>query len=701
VEDLETLLPDLNLNDWEKPKIASKALAQIMYTSGTTGAPKGVMHSHDNLTASLQSLRQQVPLTVEDKLLSLLPLSHILEQMVGLLLPYSQQAEIIYTHSPTAIPELMREHRVTKMVGVPEFLKLVMDKIEFQAEQQGKQHWLERMMQLSLKIPSMAVRRRLFYPVLKKFGGRLNTVASGGSPLDPTLEKRWNALGVDLLQGYGLTETAALVTGNTYENHKLSSVGKPFPGIQVEIASDQEILVKGLNVFEGYFKNKQKTDEVLAKDGWFHTGDMGEFDEGGFLFLKGRKKYMILGPGGQNVYPEDIEKEFKRFKEIEDVCVVGLDKASGQVEIHAVLLLKSDKPGSPQIMIKQVNSRLASYQQVGGWTKWTEEDFPRSATKKIKKHEVTAWLQHHKRHQDKSASRSYSEVERLVAKVTHTPLREIEPKATLAKLQVDSLLRIELIAAIEDQFGKTVKETDIDTQTTVKQLEHLVKTGTPVQAKEQLSWWPRWRITRLARQVLLHGLAFRLTRLLMTELEIVGTEHLRDVSLPIILMPNHAGHMDVPILTSAMPAEIGNKLAIAAARDTMYGIHKKNVHWVELLYNIYPFPRRENENVKLGLDFTGKLLDKGWSVMIFPEGELTRDGQMLPLKTGAGLIAVEMGVPVVPVKTEGSFKIWRKGQNWPPNRGPVKVTFGKPLQFSRKDSYGQATKKIAAAIQSL
>jgi len=401
IEHLADLIQDLNTNDFKVTEILQEDLVQIMYTSGTTGDPKGVMLSHHNLYSNLQTISQIIKVNVNDRILSILPLSHIYEQTIGFLLPYSKGVEIVYTHSYAVIRQLICENQITKMIAVPEFLQLMIGRIESEIQIKNKtllrqglqgQAILNNLRKISSKINQKFISRILFYPILKSLG-KLNTIASGGAPLDPDLEIKWLIMGIDILQGYGLTETSPIVSSNLPGDIKVGSVGKPIPGVQVKIASDKEILIKGPNVFVGYYKNPEKTAEVFTNDDWFKTGDLGEFDAQGYLYIKGRKKYMIKGPGGQNVYPEDIEIELNKISGVIDSCVLGFERKSG-LEIHAVLLLDSSKVLDPQEIITEVNNHLSTYQYITAWTVWHDIDFPRTPTRKIKKEEVRKFLDH-------------------------------------------------------------------------------------------------------------------------------------------------------------------------------------------------------------------------------------------------------------------------------------------------------------------
>ena len=689
--DIDVIIDELDKFDPENFKevvVDENDLVEILYTSGTTGDPKGVMLSHKNLYSNINSVSQMVSIdNGKDRWFSILPLSHILEQSIGFLLPFYCGAHIVYAHSPSAIKSLMKEYHIKKMLTVPEFLKILMSKIEGSLEK-------KRMKWLFDLFP-----RFISYLVLRQFGGKLDTVISGGAPLDAELEKKWNALGVTLLQGYGLTETSPLVTSNSYNEHRLGSVGKVAPGVQVRIADDNEIQVKGENVFGGYFKDEKRTSEVFTEDGWFKTGDMGSFDKDGFLFLKGRKKYMILGPGGQNVFPEDLEEILNSYREVKDSSVIGVEKPGGMVEVHAVLLLGEDRVAVEKI-IDEVNAKLASYQQITGWSIWSEDDFPRSATKKVKKNEVLRVVLGKKDDQVVVQEKRRGPLVLLLSELTGIESFRITSETKLIQnLQIDSLMRIELIARIEDQFDLLIDETKITSKTTIADLEKMIKEKKPIKGLPVLKKWPRSPLAGVFRSI--GQFKFFLFARIFIKLRVEGLEHLKDIKLPVVFMPNHISYVDPLCLSMALPKKIRKKMSFAAANDVLYGDYKHTAFLAELLFNTFPFPREEHENIKLGLDYMGKMLDGDFSVAVFPEGKMSLDGKLLPLKQGAGLVAVEMDAFVVPVKIEGSANVVPYAKFIPRRRGVVTVKFGKPLKFGRGDSYIKATEVIEEALRGL
>jgi long-chain acyl-CoA synthetase len=673
--------------------------AEIMYTSGTTGDPKGVMLTHENIMSTVRALQELLQLEgYRDRMLSILPLSHMFEQVIGLLLPYSVGATVVYAHSHGAIRELLVQYRITKMVAVPEFLKLMASHVRGAFEQKGLGVAFDWLLSFAGKFKSVRVRRWLLSPVHRRLGGQLDTVASGGAPLDSALEHFWDSLGVSVIQGYGLTETAPVVSTNTWQDHKFGSVGKIIKHVQLHFDQDGQILVKGPNVFVGYFKNPQVTADSFSPDGFFKTGDIGRLDADGYLFLQGRKKYMILGPGGQNVFPEDIEAALNLQPEITDSCVLGIEGDRGTVTIHAVLLLK-DKTLNAQLLINRVNDQLASYQCITDWTVWQEDDFPRSTTKKIKRDVVLQALKKQDLKQTAGPAVQTTRLMRLIAQVAGVAASTLHQNLLLVHdLKFDSLLRVELVTAIEETLHVTIDESAIVATTTIKDLELQLQSPTVVKKIPMVASWPRSSIAKIARRGLQGGL--RIATRWLFKLRVEGEEHLR-VPRPLIFMPNHVSLIDPLLVTAALPAVQARDNSFAAGYDMLYGQYWWAAKILELSFNAFPFPRQEGEHISAGLKNIGTLLDHGCSITIFPEGKLSLDGSLQPLKKGAGLIAQIMHVPIIPVKIIGLEALVPYDKIIPRKRGQVTVRFGKPVVIDPLISVEEALGILTKAMQEL
>jgi long-chain acyl-CoA synthetase len=660
----------------------TNSLAEIVYTSGTTGDPKGVVLTHGNLLSNVEAVAKSTPLEATDHIITLVPLFHMYGQMTSMLFPLRQGCAVTFLSSPSSrvITEALRHTPVTYLVAVPEFLKTVMDRLETRLAH----------------VPSVA-RRLLRGRIRARISRTLHTIACGGAPLDPEIERKWRELGFEILQGYGLTETSPIVTSNTRTHHRLGSVGKPLEGVEVKIAPDGEILVRGPNVMVGYYRNERHTEKVF-EGVWFKTDDAGRLDEEGFVYVLGRKRYMILGPGGENVYPEDLETELNKMPGVKDSAVVGVEEG-GRAIIHAVLL---GERCDGRAVVAEANRHLAPHQQIMAWSLWPEADFPRSATRKVRKEEVIHWLQ--SQQTDKPAAQGIvTPLIRLIAEVTRQDPRLISGSAkVMDDLKLDSLLRIELISRIEEELNIPIQESQITTQTTVGDLEALIKRqrGRP----PLLAKYPRWSLSPWAcalRRPIQRAMYFSwISRL--CPLRVVGGEDLKDLQGPVIFMANHRSFLDSPLVALALPEVVRQRLAIAAGTETLY----RTFWWfrplAELSFNTYPFPTRAQENIRLGLDYTGRLLDDGWNILIFPEGQMNRSGQPIqPLKGGTGVLAVEMQVPIVPVIILGTEKVLPPDYALPLGRGAVEIRFGRPIRVSGESGYIEATRQMETAFQTL
>jgi long-chain acyl-CoA synthetase len=396
--------------DWEAqleawPRPAPEELWELIFTSGTTGTPKGVMLAHDNIVASIQSFYLIIP-RLEHRIVSIAPLAHLFEQAVALYYALSLGASVFYPRSlnPRILFEAMQSQRVTSMVVVPQALDLFWSAIELEVNRSGRRRQFDLLRRLARPLPLQA-RRFLFRSVHARLGGGLRLFVSAGAFLPPALQQSWEDLGVIVLQGYGATETG---TGacTTLHDHGLGTVGRPPAGVEMRIAEDGEIQFRGKMLFKGYWDEAVKTAEAFTEDSWYRSGDIGHLDAAGRLILSGRKKDMIVLPNGFNVYPEDIENAL-RIAGIRDSVV--LETRPGRIE--AIVLAPGSHglprpgqgvgfdPATPpdairtaiDAAVKAANAHLGPNQRIAGWRLWPEAEFPQTHTFKVKRDQVRAW----------------------------------------------------------------------------------------------------------------------------------------------------------------------------------------------------------------------------------------------------------------------------------------------------------------------
>ena len=387
--DLEAL-PGGTFDEAKLPVIGPDDLAMLVFTSGTTGQPKGVMLSQRNIVSDARGALSLVEVTPGDRALSILPLSHMYELTIETALLMSG-ASVVYARSlvPDTLLRLLGTQRITCMVLVPQALQLFRAGIERQVRLQKKERQWQLLHRLAVHLP-FRLRPLLFASVHRRFGGQFRFFISGGAYLSPQLARYWEEMGIRVLQGYGTTECCSVVTGTPYREHTFESVGKPVAGVEIRLAEDGEILVAGPIVAAGYWKNPEASATTF-RDGWCYTGDLGSLDEAGRLYLKGRKSNRIVLANGMNVYPEDLENVLLTMPAIKDAVVVGLMRADQGPVVHAVLL--AEDPTEARAVIGQANRQLAPHQQIRSFSIWPTKEFPRTHTLKVKRSEVLEAVQ--------------------------------------------------------------------------------------------------------------------------------------------------------------------------------------------------------------------------------------------------------------------------------------------------------------------
>ena len=698
LEELEALTG--KLPSPEIVRVAADDLAEIMFTSGTTGDPKGVMLSHGNLTSNIYAAGLYDLGKTSDRLLSILPLSHMFEQMGGLLLALRVGANVTYPTSrqPTVLFKTMSERRVTLMLLVPQALDLMMKGIEREVSRQGK----EKMWRLSLKVARFfpfRLRRLIFRRVHQRFGGAFKLVFCGGAALDSELGAKWELLGVNIIQGYGATEASPLISCHKATRPRYDSAGLPLPGVEVKISEQGEVLLRGPNITSGYWKDPDKTAEAF-EDGWYKTGDQGFLDKDGFLHLNGRKKDMIVLQSGQNVFPEDIETVLKRHEHVTDSAVVGLPRGPS-IEVHAALIVSD--PGVAAEVVSWANGQLAEHQQIRGFTTWPEEDFPRTHILKVKKGIVIEMLQGAAaaspaavRATDKPQDAGAPSLVAMIAEIPELVQVEVTPEKDLGNdLNLDSLKRVELLSAIEGEWGVYLDENVVGADTTVRSLQELVERGSQNISETR---FPRWGMAlwcRVLRGAVQRTLVFPLVRLTYS-LRVAGTENLDGLNGPVLYASNHNLELDNVLIIKSFPGSVRRRLAIAAAAKLWRNPVRAVLN--PILGNGFPFS--QEGTVRASLVNLGQIVDNGWSVLIYPEGGLTVGGPIQPFMSGTGLLAVEGRLPLIPIRLH-IHKMGFPSRLPLIRRGEIEVRFGKPLAFPSGTGYEEATAAIEDTIRNL
>ncbi len=660
-------------------------LAQLVYTSGTTGNPKGVMLTHGNLAANLRQVNEHIPeIGLDYAFLSVLPLSHMFEQIGGLLVPLSRGSRIVHlrTIKPSALMEAFREENIRAMILVPRLLLMLKSSLERKLAAHGLERLFARFLAVTAGLP-LPLRRLLFYPIHRSFGRYFTLFVSGGAPLDADLARFWGGMGFRVLEGYGLTECSPVLTAATFQEQIPGCVGLPLSGVEIRLEGG-EIQARGPNIFAGYFENPEATKEAFTPDGWFRTGDLGELAPDGWLRIKGRSKELIVTGAGVNVYPDEIEALLAKVSGVREACVIGLDRGKGET-VHAVIIPDDSGSSVGQIMA-QANSLLDPLHAITGISLWPEEEFPKTTTLKVQKFKVRERLRTMKEGETRAET---DQLTGLVARITGCRRDEISENSYLmADLGLTSIARLELVTAMEQEFRLDLEDTLIGPQSRLRDLRELIR------KREQLApprsrcrFWTNNRPVRRFRQLCdlaLNGPLFRL----FVRLEVRGLEYLNGVDGPIFFIANHLSYLDQPSIMFALPRHRRYRTATAAWAEFFFeNFHNPWQHaWKRFTYdygtlalNLFPLP--QGSGFRPTVAFMGKLADAGVSILLFPEGERSISGKMLPFRPGMGLMARELGIPVIPVGIRGVDTVLPRGKKIP-RRGTVTVTFGPPLRFT-------------------
>jgi len=678
-----------------RPPAAVDDLAEILFTSGATGDPKGVTITHRNILANLKPIdegiakyRKYMGPFQPIRFLNLLPLSHMFGQSMAALIPPMIAGDVFFTsgYSPRDILHLIHRRRISVLVCVPQMLDLLRHEIghEFPEakEPRRSKKWYVSWWQ--------------YRRVHSRFGWKFWSFVVGAAPLDPELEEFWRKLGYVVIQGYGLTETAPVATLNHPFNTRKGSVGKAISGVEIRIADDGEVLLRGENVTPGYYG--QSGSDILDAEGWLHTGDIGALDDEKRLSILGRKKEMIVAASGLNVFPEDVERVLNAVPGVRESAVVAA-KSGGGEQVHAVLVL--DPGTDADTAVNQANGKLEAYQRIRGYSVWPEAALPRtSGTNKLKRTEVANWVAGAP---PKSAGAAES-VEDIVRKYAGT--RRIGPESSLDDLGLSSLDRIQLTMELEQRTGTRVDER----ARTVGELTRPAAAGPVGEEAFEFPGWNRTWPARLLRRIALPLLILPLTRL-FAWIRVEGRENLRGLDGPVIFAANHQSHFDVPSILYALPGKWRYRAAPAMSKEFFDAHFHPERHsggerftnglsyvLASLVFNAFPLPQRE-AGARDALRYAGELASDGYCIVIFPEGVRTDKGEIRRFMPGVGMLAARLGIPVVPVKLEGLDRVLHKSAKMA-TPGRAKVRFGAPLRLEGSD-YAALAKRVEEAVRSL
>ena len=723
--------------------------AVILYTSGTTSDPKGVVLTHGNLAGERDSAFAAVAVDQRDAVLGVLPLFHSLAQMANLLLPFAVGARVVYleTLNTTDLMKAFAERRITIFACVPQFFYLIHQRVTGEVEKGG---WVAQRAFRTLLALNLQARRlglnlgpRLFAKVHRVLGGHMRLLITGGSKFDPAIGRDLYALGFTIQQAYGLTETSGAATLNRPDEAHIDTVGRILPGNELKIfppegdAEDGEIAIRGPIVMQGYYNRPDANAEVF-RDGWFLTGDLGRLDSEGRLTITGRKKEIIVLASGKNSYPEEIEAQYRKSSIIKEICVMGVTRPDEPTteRLHAVVVLDDEVLKARKVMnagdllrfeMESAGAALPSHKRVLGYDVWFEP-LPRTTTGKLKRFQIQRMLH------DREAARR-TETERPLTSAEQEWLDDphvasaadlvrrrakdaaaVRPDANLElDLGLDSMERVELLTELEQAFGVKVPEAVVHETFTVRQLVEAVRpaegaSGGAVDAAwatlladvapasdPALGWLlePRPVATRL------FWLVARIAGRLLSRVRVEGLEHL-PAKGPYLICPNHQGYLDPFLLCSVLPYRVFRQMFVVGAAEYF---QTPVTRWLARQANLVPVDADASLVPAMKAGAFG--LTHGRVLLLFPEGERSIDGTVKRFKKGAPILASHLDVPIVPVALKGVFEMWPRTRSidwrfvgfW--RRHRARVAFGPPVRVPKGEPYAEAASRLRGVVDAM
>ncbi len=685
---------------------APSAVAVIVYTSGTTGSPKGVMLTYENIWANLHSVSAEVPIyRSDDRVMVLLPLHHVLPLQGTMVMPLTIGATIVFAPSLVAadILSTLSEHKVTLFLGVPRLFVLLRDGLMSKIRQSKLASLL---FFLCARVNSLAFSRLVFGAVQRRFGGAIRYMPCGGAALDASVIKDFRTLGFEILLGYGLTETAPMVSFTHPGKGRKGAAGQIIPCNEVRCV-DGEITVRGKNVMLGYFERPEETAAVL-RDGWFYTGDLGHVDADGYIFITGRRKEIIVLPSGKNINPEEVEQKLLKYADfVSEVAVLASGDALQALILPNIKAMQARgfvnlEETIRAEVIRKYNQEASSYKRILKCT-LVQESLPRTRLGKLKRHELPALAMNVRRTKtEESAPEPDLEEYRVIKEFLHgqTGL-DINPDDHFElDLSLDSLGKVSFQVFLSGTFALEVQEqTLLDYPTPRKLAEYMHGLATTVSADKHFKWgellrekvslklprsWVTFHWLNLCSSFFLHCLF----RLRANNVENVPKG-------ACILAPNHQSYLDGLFIMAFLKKKI--------LKDTFFYAKAEHVrHWWQRFmasrHNIIVMDI--NKDLKLSLQKLADVLKKNKKVIIFPEGTRTLDGSLGDFKHTFAILGRELDVPIVPVAVDGAFKALPRGKFFPRFFQKVNISFLEPIYPAQNDSYSSLSDKVFQALSS-
>jgi long-chain acyl-CoA synthetase len=713
----------------------SDDLAALIYTSGTTADPKGVMLTHANILGEVEAIFNWVDIGPTDTLLGVLPLFHVLAQMANLLLPLVKGSRVVYLETLNTA-ELMRaltERNITAFAVVPQFYYLIHERIFQEIKKRGSvaQNIFGAMVALNRVLRKMGVNAGpiLFRKVHDALGPKMRYLATGGSRFDPEIARDFYDLGIDIMQALGLTETAAAIFVNSPHDIVIGSVGKAMKGVEARIADPQsqedgpavgELVVRGPMVMKGYWNRPDATAAVL-RDGWLYTGDLGYFDSHGNLFLTGRKKDVIVLSNGKNVYPEEIEAHYAKSPFIKEIAVVGLEGKPGEGgdRLHAVIVPNFDVLRQKRIVnakevirfdIEGLSQQIASTKRIGSYEIW-QDDLPRTTTRKIKRFEVEKRVKANQLKKTEGAAELPAEkpltpdesswldrpdVQRglkIVREAARNAPANLRPTHNLElDLGLDSMQRVELLSHLEEELGGNVEESQLAEIYTIRDLLDAVlqsaASGAGPGTRAAFAGWKAIFAEEMADpevlalkepQPFFDTFWYPLSRFIqmfccdLFRLRVDGLENL-PAQGPYIISSNHQSYIDPVILVSVLPKSVmENSFAVGTSDIFGQGFMRRLARWLRVMV-LDP-----DANLVPAMRAGAFGLKHGRILILYPEGERSIDGTPRIFKKGVAILSIHMQVPIVPVAIDGFYEIWPRGSSFFQKIAQMKMVFGEPI----------------------